>query len=113
MHEPLVEICTLLSEQRCLCQQRQYVLASKSDVAELSLGATVRIRWGERLFPEAQHDKRSVHISLEAEILVDKFREFTVAADEPGLCIEMKLGGGALAVLASDPFQIFDHETLP
>src|SRR6516165_5386036 len=100
MHEPLVEICALLREQRRLCQQRQYVLASKSDVAELSLGATVRIRRRERLLPEAQHDERGVHIGLEAEILVDKFREFTVAGDEAGLCIELKLGVGPLAVLA-------------
>src|SRR5215471_10751205 len=113
MHEPLVEICALLREQRRLCQQRQYVLASKSDVAELGLGATIRIRWRKRLLSEAQHDERGVHIGLEAEILVNKFRELTVAADEPRLCIELKLGGGPLAVLAGDPFRIFDHEILP
>src|SRR5262249_22266421 len=52
------EVSAFLSEQRCLCEQRQHILTAQSDVAKLRPRAAIRVGGRKRVFAQSKHDQR-------------------------------------------------------
>src|SRR6516225_1189831 len=113
MNLPLVEIGSLLSKERRLCQHRQNVLAAKRYVTDLHPGSAIRIGSRERILAHSEHDQRRVDISLEAEVAMHVFAKFASTADETRCCVKGDARMWPGPPLTGKPFCIVGEKTLP
>src|SRR6516162_8441874 len=104
MDKPFVEVGALLSEQRCLCDQRQDVLATQRDVAELRPGVAIWIGRRKCVLAQSEHNQRRVHVGLKAEVAMDVLGELASATDETGRRIKREPRPRPSAALAGKPF---------
>jgi serine/threonine protein kinase len=110
--QPLVVVGPLLRDQRRLRQHREGVLAPEGDVAELGLGAAVRVGRGQRVFAEVEQDQRGVQVSLEAEVVVDELGQVPPGAEVARLGVEAEFVLRLEATLAGDPLLVVGQESL-